>query len=676
MPSKGHALLSASSSDRWLHCPPSARLCEAYEDKGSDYAAEGTDAHALCEYKLRKALGMKATVPTKSLNWYNAEMEDCATGYTSFIMELLEDAKQTCSDPVVMIEQRVDFSRWVEQGFGTADCIIIADGTLRICDYKNGVGCLVSANKNPQLSCYALGALELFDDIYDIDTVSMTIYQPRRQNVSTYEVSKEDLYQWADEALKPTANLAFAGDGNFLCGEWCGFCKAKHECRTRAEANLLLAQIDDCNAGNIDMIITKSISRFARNTLDCLKYIRQLKDMNIPVLFEKESINTMDAKGEVLITIMASLAQQESQSLSQNVKMGLQYRYQQGKVQINHNRFLGYTKDADGNLVIDPEQAETVKRIYREYLEGLSMDKIAAGLERDGILTGAGGKKWHTSTINKILRNEKYIGDALLQKTYTTDFLNKTRVKNNGLVPQYYVEGDHEAIIPKDIYLQVQEELVRRRVGKTSANGKKRNYSCNHCFSQIVICGECGEMFRRLHWNNRGVKSIVWRCISRLESTGLECHARTINELVLQDVVVKAINQMLGDKSSYQAQLQLNIAAVIRASQATAIDSIDEKLMALQQELIQKANSKEDYDEIADEIFRLRELRQKTTVDTAVRDEQIKRINDLQDYISQQTTLLTEFDEALVRRWVKQITIWDDRITVELKSGVSIDVDP
>lgn len=158
--------------------------------------------------------------------------------------------------------------------------------------------------------------------------------------------------------------------------------------------------------------------------------------------------------------------------------------------------FLGIQKDADGNLVIDPEQAETVKRIYREYLEGLSMDKIAAGLERDGILTGTGGKRWHTSTINKILRNEKYIGDALLQKTYTTDFLNKTRVKNNGLVPQYYVEGDHEAIIPKDIYLQVQEELVRRRVGKTSANGKKRNYSCNHCFSQIVICG---EMFRRLH---------------------------------------------------------------------------------------------------------------------------------------------------------------------------------
>ena len=314
--------------------------------------------------------------------------------------------------------------------------------------------------------------------------------------------------------------------------------------------------------------------------------------MNIPVIFEKKSINTMDAKGEILITIMTSLAQQESQSLSQNVKMGIQFRYQQGKMQVNHNRFLGYTKDADGNLVIDPEQAEIVKRIYREYLEGLSMDKIAAGLERDGILAGAGKSKWHTSTINKILRNEKYIGDALLQKTYTTDFLNKTRVKNTGLMPQYYVEGNHEAIIPKEIYLQVQEELVRRRVVKTSANGKKRSYSCNHCFSQIVICGECGEMFRRLHWNNRGVKSIVWRCISRLESTGLECHARTINELILQDAVVKAINQMLGDKSSYQAQLQLNIASVIRASQATSVENIDEKLMALQQELIQKARAK------------------------------------------------------------------------------------
>ena len=350
--------------------------------------------------------------------------------------------------------------------------------------------------------------------------------------------------------------------------------------------------IDDCEAGNIDMIITKSISRFARNTLDCLKYIRQLKDKNIPVFFEKEAINTMDAKGEVLITIMASLAQQESQSLSQNVKLGLQFRYQNGQVQVNHNHFLGYTKDADGNLIIEPEQAEVIKRIYREYLEGYSMDRIAKGLEADGILTGAGKTKWWTSTINKILRNEKYIGDALLQKTYTTDFLNKTRVKNNGIVPQYYVEGNHEAIIPKDIFLRVQEELVRRRVVKTSANGKKRSYSCNHCFAQIVICGECGEMFRRIHWNNRGCKSIVWRCISRLEPTGQECHARTVNETVLENVVVQAINTLLGDKSTYHAQLQQNIAKGIRSAQQNTADGIDERLQELQKELLKKPITK------------------------------------------------------------------------------------
>ena len=244
MPPKGHAILSASSSDRWLHCPPSARLCETYEDKGSNYAAEGTDAHELCEYKLKKALGMDASDPTENLTWHNEEMEDCANGYAAYILEMVEAAKESCADPKVLIEQRVDFSRWVEQGFGTADCIIIADGTLRICDYKHGLGVLVDATDNPQMKCYALGALELFDDIYDIDNVSMTIYQPRRQNISTFEISKDELYKWADEVLKPTADLAFAGDGNFLCGEWCGFCKAKHECRARAESNLTLAQYD------------------------------------------------------------------------------------------------------------------------------------------------------------------------------------------------------------------------------------------------------------------------------------------------------------------------------------------------------------------------------------------------------------------------------------------------
>lgn len=239
-----HAVLSASSSERWLNCPPSARLCEAYEDKGSDYAAEGTDAHALCEFRLKQALGIPADDPIENLTWYNEEMEDCAAGYAAYVSELLETAKQTCADPVILIEQRVDFSRWVQDGFGTADCIVIADGVLNICDYKNGQGCLVLAERNPQMMLYALGALEIFDGIYDIDTVRMTIYQPRKSNISVYEMDKADLYEWANSELTQKAQLAYEGQGSFSCGEWCRFCKAKAECRERAEANLALARYE------------------------------------------------------------------------------------------------------------------------------------------------------------------------------------------------------------------------------------------------------------------------------------------------------------------------------------------------------------------------------------------------------------------------------------------------
>ena len=344
-------------------------------------------------------------------------------------------------------------------------------------------------------------------------------------------------------------------------------------------------------------------------------------------------------------------------------------------MQVNHNRFLGYTKDADGHLIVDPEQAEIVKRIYREYLEGKSMDKIAAGLEADGILTGAGKTKWHTSTINKILRNEKYIGDALLQKTYTTDFLTKKRIKNNGTVPQYYVEGDHEAIIPKDIFLLVQEELARRRLVHTTENGKRRCYSCNHCFAQMVFCGECGEFFRRVHWNNRGCKSIVWQCCSRLESTGHVCHARTVNEEVLKEVAIEAINQVLCKKDDFLKALQTNIATVIKQGDTLSPEVIDERLRELQKELVKMANQKDDYDAIADEILRLRDMRKQAEVDSVVKDEQMRLIQDLQDFIHQQPTTITEFDETLVKRLITKITVFENHFTIDFKSGVTIDIE-
>lgn len=239
-----HALLSASSSHRWLACPPSARLCENYEDKGSEYAQEGTDAHSLCEHKLKLALGMETADPTEHLSFYNEEMEQCACDYAAYVMELVSEAKKTCKDPVVLIEQRLDFSRFVAEGFGTGDCVIIADGTLYIVDYKHGKGVEVSAEANPQMMLYALGALELFDGIYDIDTVRMAIFQPRRENVSVCVMAKDDLLQWAYNDLVYKAKLAYAGEGEFQAGEHCRFCKAKAVCRKRAEYNLELAKYD------------------------------------------------------------------------------------------------------------------------------------------------------------------------------------------------------------------------------------------------------------------------------------------------------------------------------------------------------------------------------------------------------------------------------------------------
>ena len=300
----------------------------------------------------------------------------------------------------------------------------------------------------------------------------------------------------------------------------------------------------------------------------------------------------------------------------------------------------------------------------------------AAGLEADGLETGGHKTKWHTSSINKILRNEKYMGDALLQKTYTIDFLTKKRIKNNGIVPQYYVEDNHPAIIPKKYYLLVQKELVKRRVVHTSSNGKKRNFSSNHVFANIVYCGNCGEIFRRIHWNNRGCKSIVWRCLSRLEPTSAiePCVARTVNELTLMDVVLKAINNTCTNPEPFIATLQKNIADAVKLSDSASTEEIDVKLEALQKELIKKATGKEDYNKIADEIFRLRELRNASTMAGVTRDEQIKRINDLQDFIKEQKVEVSEFDEALVRRLIEKIMVFDDYFEVEFKSGVKVNI--
>ena len=251
MPTK-HAFLSASASHRWLNCPPSAKLCESLPDQTSSFAQEGTDCHELCAYLVEKAIGKDVKDPTENLTYYNAEMQNCAEEYCSYVLEQLEEAKKYCADPMVFIEQRLDFSRWVENGFGTGDCLILADQVLQIIDYKHGLGVLVESDHNSQMMCYALGALEAFDGIYDIDRVTMTIFQPRRDNISTWSCTKEELLKWADEVLAPTAALAYEDKGEFKAGEHCQFCKVKATCRKRAEFNLELAQYDFAMPDTLD----------------------------------------------------------------------------------------------------------------------------------------------------------------------------------------------------------------------------------------------------------------------------------------------------------------------------------------------------------------------------------------------------------------------------------------
>ena len=242
--SRAHAFLSASSAKRWISCPPSAKLQEQYEDKGSVYAEQGTDAHSLGEWKILTQLGKNLPDPRPSLRYLDQEMEDCTDAYAAYVLEVLAETREDCKDPLVLIEQRVDFSSWVPDAFGTADAIICGNGQLHIIDLKYGSGVEVSAEDNPQMSCYALGALELLDDLYGIDSMTMTIFQPRREKLSSWTVSKEALLVWAENTLRPAAQLAAAGEGQFHSGDHCRFCKARHECRARAEEQMQLMKYE------------------------------------------------------------------------------------------------------------------------------------------------------------------------------------------------------------------------------------------------------------------------------------------------------------------------------------------------------------------------------------------------------------------------------------------------
>lgn len=318
--------------------------------------------------------------------------------------------------------------------------------------------------------------------------------------------------------------------------------------------------------------------------------------------------------------------------------MGLQFRYQNGEVQINHNWFLGYTKDENGHLIIDEEQAVVVRRIFREYLQGASLKNIADGLMADGIPTATGNMKWRSDGIRKILTNEKYMGDALLQKTYTVDVLTKKRVANNGIVPQYYVENNYEAIIPRQLFMQVQEELQRRAHLRTENGKTKRVYSSKYALSSIIYCGKCGNLFRIVAWKARGASYNKWRCASRIEKGPKNgCDAEAISESEIQKAVMRAINKTLGGREEFLVQLQHNIEDVLNGDSTATLEYIDQRMAELQEKLR-------------------------------------KRINEMRHFLQTQTSRITEYDEQLVRRLIEKITVYDDKLIFEFKSGMTIEL--
>jgi len=428
--------------------------------------------------------------------------------------------------------------------------------------------------------------------------------------------------------------------------------------------------IESCMAGNIDLIITKSISRFARNTVDCLKYIRMLKEKGVEIKFEKENIRTFDSQGEIMITIMASLAQQESESLSKNVKMGLKFRYQRGKISINHNWFLGYTKDEEGNLVVDPEQAEIVKRIYREYLDGSSMDQIKAGLERDGIKNGAGRKKWGTSNIRQILTNEKYVGDAMLQKTITVDVLNKTRIPNDGREVQYYIEDHHEPIVSKDVFSRVQEELQRRAEMKK----EKRSYNGKYGLSNVCKCGNCGAAMYRIHWYV-GDKKVVWRCRNRMSNGADACDLKSIDNRAIEGAVVQAVNKLFTERQDVIEKVKANILKVVGSVGNSLTETLDKRITDLEQQVVDAVKGGKQYSNLLEKIEGLKAERDRMLKTDAKCKKEGEMLSGIMAFLNSQAGEIKEYDDNLTRKLIKDITVYDYKTVITFKHGYVAEIE-
>ena len=452
-----------------------------------------------------------------------------------------------------------------------------------------------------------------------------------------------------------------------------------------------LRMIRQCKQGKIDIVLTKSISRFARNTVDCLNYVRALKEFGIAVIFEKENMNTLEIDSEILITMLGAFAQSESESISANVRWGKRQAMKEGKAIINYKHLYGYRKGADGKPEILPEQAEIVRKIYDLFLSGTPIRGILEYLNANSIPNISGESQWAKNAVNSILTNEKYCGDVLLQKTYIDDCINKKVKKNTGQLPMYLVQNHHEGIISRETFDAAQAELSRRNAGrspskKNAPTGRSR-YSSKYALSNRLYCGECGTRYQRCTWRNRdGSKRIVWRCVSRVDYGSKYCHdSPTLDEEPLHKAILAAINSTVKGKDSIiynlKSAMEKELAPV--AGQQLSLSEIDNQLEQLNAEfskVLAEASESGNQSAYSD---RFREIMQKQT-DLKVQRDEIQRmlaesgkaaahIEQCRQAAESTPSAITEWDEALIRQVVESVTVeTGSEIIVALKSGASI----
>lgn len=449
-----------------------------------------------------------------------------------------------------------------------------------------------------------------------------------------------------------------------------------------------MKMIEDCRKGKIDMIVTKSVSRFSRNNLDCLMYVRELKQLGIPIIFEKEGINTIQVSSELLLTLFGALSQAESESISMNVKLGIRQSLKNGNVRFSYKTFLGYRKGADGQPEIVPEQADIVRRIYNDFLAGATYLEIAKRLTEEKVPTMGGGSRWFSERIKSILKNEKYKGDALLQKTYITDPISKRVKKNNGELPMYYVENSHPAIIERRIFDRVQEEIARRagkkKVKQTGTKTELGRYSGKYALTELLYCGECGTPYRRCTWSRNGKKKIVWRCVSRLDYGKKYCkNSPSVEESRLHNAITAAITKKANSEEINIGGIMDHIESfgsrrdtdgiIQRQRRIAEIEKVIDDLARLNSDEAQSGELDYKFSELYAELYSVKDELEEMQSGASALDGDM--LNEMREVVTGLKNHPVEYDDKVVRQLIDCIKVMSaDTIKICFKDGMVTEV--